>query len=288
MKDKLDHYVFLSIAFHFMVIVLVWIGLPHVQNRLVHAERRIPVGIISVAELAKKPEPAKTVAAPAPPVSKPAEKKEPPKTPSPKTPPEKPKAAPKPKPKPEKKTVVAEAKKEEVKKPEAKKQEPKPEEDFTALLKDIAPPSKKKPEAQPAPVETPDPAASFARILEGFSEGTQTGQVNGNTLDMDAVLAWSSEVGNQFAKCWNIEPGAAGMRDIAVEVGVRVGGDLSIRQADIVDKARMGRDGVFRAAAERARRALLDARCNPLPKPPSGLDIVNETIILTFDPSEMF
>jgi len=313
-KDKFAIFVALSIAFHLLVGGGTFYVLPLLHYSPTRMSLQVPVKIVKGSGTARPAQakpgqtqaaaPKKTVGASKPVVPKPAEAKPVPAKPSPKPPvakPEKPQP-PKP-PKPNKKTIVVNdknAKKPEEKKPEAEQ----PEADFTSLLKNIAPPSKKKPQ-EPQPETPADAAAGFSQLLAGFSDsgdatgssvgspggdaaGSAFGSPDGNVVDADEITVWSSAVNAQFAACWNIEPGAAGMRDIAVEIEVKVGPDLAIRQAEIVDKGRMARDGVFRAAAERARRALLDPDCNPLPQPPLGLDITNEKVIFNFDPGAMF
>ena len=63
--------------------------------------------------------------------------------------------------------------------------------------------------------------------------------------------------------------------------------DGSVERAEVVDQGRYGSDGFFRAAADRALRAVNNPRCQPFPLP---RDLYDEwsVIIFTFDPKVMF
>ena len=62
--------------------------------------------------------------------------------------------------------------------------------------------------------------------------------------------------------------------------------DASVRNAQVVDQARMMTDPFFRAAAESAMRAVLNPRCNPLRLPREKFDTW-KSFILNFNPKEM-
>lgn len=98
-----------------------------------------------------------------------------------------------------------------------------------------------------------------------------------------------SEIGGvveQIARCWNVPSGARGASDLKIEIAVEINSDGTVRDARIVDTARYGSDDVFRAAAESARRAVLNPQCSPLRLPPDKYEAWKRTT-LVFDPSRM-
>ena len=62
-------------------------------------------------------------------------------------------------------------------------------------------------------------------------------------------------------------PGGKGAENLIIEIALVVNPDGTVRTADIVNKARMLTDQVFRSNAEAARRAVLNPDCNPLKLP---------------------
>jgi hypothetical protein len=64
-----------------------------------------------------------------------------------------------------------------------------------------------------------------------------------------------------------------------VEIRVVVDPDGTVRQATIVDQARLSSDPLFRAAAESARRAFFNPLCRPLHLPPEKYAIWKELIV---------
>lgn len=89
----------------------------------------------------------------------------------------------------------------------------------------------------------------------------------------------------QLQRCWRLDPGAMEAEDMVIEIRVLLNPDGSVRQAVILDVARMVRDGYFRSAAENAKRAI-DV-CSPFRLPPRKYDIWRE-LTLRFNPREMF
>jgi len=74
-------------------------------------------------------------------------------------------------------------------------------------------------------------------------------------------------VRQQIARCWNVPAGARDARDLVVKIRVNIDSDGTVRQATIVDQARLVTDPFFRAAAESARRAFFNPLCRPLHLP---------------------
>jgi hypothetical protein len=71
----------------------------------------------------------------------------------------------------------------------------------------------------------------------------------------------------QIARSWNVPAGARDAKDLVVEIRVVVEPDGTVRQATIVDQARLASDPMFRAVAESARRAFFNPLCRPLHLP---------------------
>jgi len=105
----------------------------------------------------------------------------------------------------------------------------------------------------------------------------------------DTVTASEIDVLRQHIKrCWNVPAGVQGARDLAVTIRMEVAQDGTVTKAEIVDKARMNsNDEPFKAAANSAKRAVLDPQCNPLPLPAHKYDQWKD-LEFNFDPKEMY
>ena len=93
-------------------------------------------------------------------------------------------------------------------------------------------------------------------------------------------------VREQIARCWNVPAGARDAKDLVVEIRVVVDPDGTVRQATIVDQARLGSDPFFRAAAESARRAFFNPLCRPLHLPPDKYAIWKD-LVVDFSPKDI-
>jgi neural Wiskott-Aldrich syndrome protein len=105
----------------------------------------------------------------------------------------------------------------------------------------------------------------------------------GNPLGNDTAALSADErgaIGDHVRACWTYDPGAPGVDQMQVLLTVTTDGSGVARVAMVAppDVSRLS-DPVFRAFAERARRAVLDPRCADLPLPPRLLGKSNE---LTF------
>jgi outer membrane biosynthesis protein TonB len=206
-------------------------------------------------ELVKPPEPK-----PAPPLSvpKPEPKPEPPK-------PTEKAEVPKPKEKPEPPQQMAKNES----KAEQKKYDPG---QFDALLKNLAAhPTTPSPDAPP---QRPRVASAKPSSQPRAPLGSQ---LSASEMDM---------VREQIARCWNVPAGARDAKDLVVEIKVVVDPDGMVRQATIVDQARLGGDPFFRAAAESARRAFFNPLCRPLHLPPEKYAIWKD-LIVDFSPKDI-
>jgi outer membrane biosynthesis protein TonB len=230
-----------------------------------------------------KPDPEPPVAAPVPPPSAeipPAP--EPPKPPEPKpvTPPPLAKP-PEPKPEPPKPVEKAEAPRPK-EKPEPPQQMAKNEAQaeqkkydpaqFEALLKNLAPQTT----ALSAEAPPQRPRMASARP-SSQPRAPLSSQITASEVDL---------VREQIARCWNMPAGARDAKDLVVEIRVVVDPDGSVRQATIVDQARLGSDPFFRAAAESARRAFFNPLCRPLHLPPDKYAIWKD-LVVDFSPKDI-
>jgi hypothetical protein len=98
--------------------------------------------------------------------------------------------------------------------------------------------------------------------------------------DMDALR-------HQLARCWNVPSGAVDAENLIVDVRVVVRPDRTVESATIVDQGRYGRDAFYQAAADSARRAVLNPACSPLDLPPDQYDTW-KNMVVRFNPREMF
>jgi outer membrane biosynthesis protein TonB len=243
-----------------------------------NAKPEVPVADAPVA----KPEPEPPVATPVPPAS--AEMPplpEPPKPPEPKPAPPPLLKPPEPKPEPPKPTEKTEAPRPK-EKPDPPQQMAKNESkaehrkydpgQFEALLKNLATQS-----TAPSPDAPPQrPRVASARP-SSQPRAPLGSQITASEVDL---------VREQIARCWNVPAGARDAKDLVVEIRVAVDPDGTVRQATIVDQARLGSDPFFRAAAESARRAFFNPQCRPLHLPADKYAIWKD-LVVDFSPKDI-
>lgn len=310
----------LSAVMHVALAILIVVGLPLAKKKLAPMPQPVAIEIVTIAEKtnppkgkkrvvkAKKPTPkppqARQAAAPKKPEPKPkppvkkAEKPKPePKPVAKPKPPVKKVEKPKPKPEPKKEPEVAALPKPEVKKAPPPKPEPKPK----AAQPAPQPRVKAKPVPKPRAKTRPRKRMSLAQLLESVNKlkpraktgkrerETQTARRGSPRNDASRKLSMSEldALKRQIERCWNFPAGARNAQDLVVEIKVLVNRDRTVRQALIVDTARMRRDPFYRSAAESARRAVLNPRCSPLKLPPAKYDLWR-SMTLRFDPREAF
>jgi len=87
-------------------------------------------------------------------------------------------------------------------------------------------------------------------------------------------------IGDAVRRCWTFDPGAKDADRMQVLLVATVDEAGTVRRAEIApeDAGRMN-EGVFRAFAERARRAVLSPQCANLPLP---RDMLGQQRILKF------
>lgn len=261
------------------------VGKPHEskkeENEPAKPEEKKPVYKKDEPKPEPKPEPEKVETPPddllTPEKPEVEEVPEPPKEAPPE--PEKPiEDKPPPKPKNKPKLPKPEKLKEEKKPEEKPKEEPKPkeeepekqEEEFSSLLKSLEPVKEAEKPVEAAPEENP-------------TDG-QTAQLSqeGKTL----TRSEEDNLNSGVQPCWNLNAGGKYAEDLIVSLLVSINPDMSVRDVQIIDQGRYGSDSHFRAAAEAARRALLNPNCRNLKLPPEKYESW-KVFKYNFDPSMM-
>lgn len=275
-----------------MILFFAVVGLPQLGQKKLELQNPVIVDLVDIKDVKRGPVSAAPNTtrkrAPEKAAVRKTEQKEPPKAaktdikpPEPKKiEPEKPKDKPKADEKPvapkdtinlkpqDKKKPADKAKDKKVEKPEDKAA------DFNAMLKNLVgddaptPPAEDEPSAH-APVD------ENARTAVAATYGKEL-----TLSDMDALR-------HQLAQCWNIPSGAVDAENLIVDIRVVVRPDRTVESATIVDQNRYRTEPFFRAAADSARRAVLNPRCSPLDLPDDQYDTW-KNMIIRFNPREMF
>ncbi len=280
-----------SAVVHLSVLVVAQFGLPFLFSPPEVTATVIPVEVVRIDDVTRPPaaatpepdpEPTRT-ASPQPPPKPPQPVPEPPR----KAPPEKKVAAlpepappavkpapPKektPEPKPDPAPQIAKVQ------PKAKPKPPAPSRSFDNILKDLA--------AEEKPVKTAERARKPETVREKGKEAPQQSQIaeHATIAELDLLRQL---IRQQIGQCWNPPVGARDAEDLIVTVLIRVDPQGVVREATVVDAPLMGLDRYFQAAAESARRAVLNDRCQPLQLPADKYEIWKE-IRFNFDPSKM-
>lgn len=294
-----------SALLHFTVIVLLLIGFYNPFERTKLTETPMMIEFVSVAEQSAAPQLA-------PEVIKEVEQPEPPKpTPLPTPPqpdPTPPEPQPEPQPQPEPEPVKPEPPKPEEKPDPKPEPEAEPIPDPKAKEKPKEKPKEKKPEKQKVDItldkkkkSTPKkddkkdkkkkPSKSFDDLLneiEKDEDGAQSRGKGAPAATIGPVLTASEKdaLSQHMARCWIIPAALRGEKNLRVPIELHVSRDGTVQKAEIMDKARMGREPAYRTAAESARRAVLDPNCSPLPIPQDKYEMFKK-FIFNFDPKEM-
>jgi hypothetical protein len=286
-----------SVLFHAMVMAVGYFGLPELRRDLSLIEAPIMVEIMTVAETtnapAPKPKPmpkpkrrppprSPKVEVPPPPPSSPKPEPEVAAVPPPPEAKPKPKLKAKPQPKPEAKPTPRVPPRLVKARP---KRKPKPPDTFASVLKTVK-------ELQR---QNPEPKAKSEKQKKkendkSFEQQTAKALVSlSRRYDASRPLTISEIdlVRQQIAGCWNLPAGAKDAENLVIEIWVAMNPDGTVRQAKIQQQARLQSDSFFRAAAESARRAVLNKRCQPFKLPPQKYDRW-KTMTLVFNPKEMF
>ncbi len=90
----------------------------------------------------------------------------------------------------------------------------------------------------------------------------------------------------QIEPCWHIPAGTRDVENLVIYIAVVMNPDGTVRRAEIVDRARVTRDPIFRAVAASALRAVIDPQCSPLKLPPQKYQQW-KNFTLSFNPKEL-
>jgi len=272
------------------LVVVAQFGLPFLFTSPEVTATVIPVEVVHIDDVTRPPasatpepdpEPTRT-ASPQPPPAPPQLVPEPPK----KVPPKKPVARAEPRP-PTIKPAPPKEKMQEPRpepvpqiakvQPKSKPKPPAPTRSFDNILKDLA--------ADQKPVETPERARKPETLADKGKEAPQQLRIaeRASIAELDLLRQM---IRQQIGQCWNPPVGARDAEDLIVTVLIRVDPQGLVREATVVDAPMMGLDRYFQAAAEAARRAVLNVNCQPLQLPADKYEIWKE-IRFNFDPSKM-
>lgn len=150
------------------------------------------------------------------------------------------KAAPKPAPKPQ------------PKKPQPKKEAPKPKDEpkLANPLKSLL-----------ASVDALEKETGNKSATATIKEGTDVANMGieggtGGSYFSELSISEIDAIAGRLRACWNLDPGAMGIKDMIIEVRVFLNKDGTVRDAKILDTSRYSSDKAFRSVAESARRAV--------------------------------
>jgi hypothetical protein len=312
----------MSVGLHVAVIAVAWFGLPHLRSAPPELDEIVFVKLADLGDVTNvppesrepmrdkpkpepkpkppkakpkpRPPPVRAAAIPAPPprpvplekpASKPAPEPKPaaavvPEKPTPKPAPKpKPKpaaAAPKPLPRPKPRPSQPRPSQPPRPKPPARSNEPTPERKFSSLLKNLK-------ETAPTPTAPVEKTKSLADRAREAARDQSTRDFDPNAA---VTVSEIQAVRQQLAQCWNVAAGARRAEALSVEIQMVMNPDATVRQARVVDAARMNTDAYYRAAAESALRALGHPDCIPLKLPLDKYDVW-KNFTFNFDPSKM-
>jgi hypothetical protein len=117
------------------------------------------------------------------------------------------------------------------------------------------------------------------------SSPSQSG-VNAQAVGSTLIGSEINALRRHFKPFWNPPIGIKGAQDLVVDIDLELSPEGDVLKATVVDEARAIGDPAFRAAAESAKRAVLNPAASPLPLPKEKYDIWKE-MTLTFDPKKM-
>jgi hypothetical protein len=146
-----------------------------------------------------------------------------------------------------------------------------PEERSTSVLNTLERLRQQQQQQQP-PTARPNPAPARPAAPGGAPTGT------------DLLNAGErGAIGERIGECWRVDPGMLGLADMRVSLVAIVD------RGGVIRNVMPGPDGIpsdprGRALYERARRALLDPACSPLPVPPGRLQAAENRFQFNFSP----
>ncbi|MGH6989575.1 MAG: energy transducer TonB, partial [Stellaceae bacterium] len=162
------------------------------------------------------------------------------------------------------------------------------------------PPPKPRP-TKPRPEKAPAKTQSFDNLLRNLEKDQPSSRTNPAKKPVRTAQRASSQpvaplasqllasqldlVKEQIEQCWAIPAGVRHAADLQPEFRVVMNPDATVRSAMLMNTGQYG-NPAFRAAADSARRALLNRRCQPL-KLPLNQYAQWQTFTITFDPKDV-
>lgn len=161
-----------------------------------------------------------------------------PKAPEKKPTPPVPAAKPKPKPKP---------------KPEVKKEQKQPEKGKPQLANPL--------KSLLASVDALEKEVGNTNQEATIKEGTEVNNMGieggtGGSYFSELSISEIDAIAGRLRACWNLDPGAMGIKDMIIEIRAFLNKDGSVRKVDIINTSRYNSDAHFRSVADSARRAV--------------------------------
>lgn len=139
-----------------------------------------------------------------------------------------------------------EPKKDTPKKNETKKEEPQLANPLKSLLASVDALEKEEgPTSQVATIKDVEGVQNMG--IEGGSSGSYFSELSISEIDA---------IAGRLRACWNLDPGAQGIKDMIIEIRAYLNQDGSVRDVKILDAGRYSSDKAFRSVADSARRAV--------------------------------
>jgi len=277
--------ILLSVGGHVLALLFAQFGLPHVFTLPQVDVQIIPVELVVEDTVSAPPPPAtpepepkpEAAAPPPPPVPEPAPQppaepeivEAPPPPPAEKPKPPEKKEPPKPEPPKPEPSVLAQAK------PLAKPKPPKPQKDFASVLKNLEQLPKQTPPT-PKPSDATPPKKGEPTPPQQLSE----------RASLTEIERLKQIIRQQIQPCWSPPVGAEQAKDLVVTIFIRVDRGGTVTEARVVDGTASSDNPFVRAAADAARRAVLNPACQPFRLPQEHYDLWKE-IRFNFDPKGM-
>lgn len=211
--------------------------------------------------------------------------------PAPVKPEVKPKEKPKPKPKPEAKPKPKAKPKPQAPKKLAKlkpRRKPKPPDPFASVLKNLAQEFKKpKPVEKPAEKKKPEKKkTNFEQEIAQALSQRRISDTPAQQITLSERHAMINEIKKAVEQCWNFQAGAKGAEEIIVEIKVTMRSDGTVSRANVMNQSAYLNSPFKQAAAESARRAVLNPSCQPFKLDPRKYQVWKD-LTLSFNPREM-
>ena len=138
-------------------------------------------------------------------------------------------------------------------KPEPKKEEKKPEKGKPKLANPL--------KSLLASVDALEKEVGNTSQTATIKEGTEVNNMGieggiGGSYFSELTISEIDAIAGRLRACWNLDPGAMGVKDMVVEIRAFLNKDGSVRKVDILDASRYNSDTHFRSVADSARRAV--------------------------------